>query len=341
MPYPGSNSTVIPLFELSGNLMVNYGRNLDKSVNRYTRVTPVKSPVGNYLRFNPHDIVRMTALDQSNRWAPGTPRPTGAYNTIGFDVVPFRTDRNARSITLDKRAVDIASFPVMKTHTEALGQWANTYKAYRACLSLTNPANFPSAHTATATAAGGGLWSAGTTASPHIKRSLDFAALQIQRATYGAVQWGQLTVLVNHNTALQMSQSREIREYLMQQANSLALIKLNKSEYNAKYGLPDTLYGFNLVVEDTFYNDVNRGGAESAKPVMPDNTAVVLLADGALEQPEGSTSYNTCHIFAYEEMTLETKDDQWNRLVEVSCVMDFDVQIVAPPTGFIITNLFS
>ena len=344
--YPnGQASTVIPLFELSGNLMVAYGRNQkDFAVNKYTRTTSVKSTVGNYVRFNPKDLARMPNLPQKPHWAAGTPAPTGFHETLGFETVPFRTQREAFAKTLDKRSVDVASFPIMKTHTAALGQQAMTYLAYRCCAALTTTANFDASHVFTATTASGtGVLSGGTTADPRIKNAFDYAARLIQKDTFGAVRYGQLSVLMNHNTAMQLSSTREIREYVMQQADAYKMIRMDADKnYNALYGLPDRLYNYNVVVEDAFYNPYNRSNAsEAGTVVFPDNTIVMFLADGDLEQPEGASSFSTCHRFAYEEFTLETKDDTWNRLVEMRAVLDFDVQIVAPPTGCIITNVFS
>lgn len=341
--YPGGSDTVIPLFELSGELMVAYGRNIkDFSVNKYSRVTSVKSTVGTYLQFNPLDIVRMTALPASPHWAPGTPRPTGGYETLGFSAQPFRTSREAWAVTLDKRSVDVANFPVMKSHTAALGQRAMTFRAYQTCAAMTNTNNFPATHVSTATLLNGaGFVQSGTTSDPRWMNTLNAAARIIQQDTFSAVRYGHLSVLMNHNTALRLAATRELREYLMQQSGSPKLIHMTDPELAGMYGLPKTYYNYTIVVEDAFYNPQNRGNsAEGGVTVMPDNTAVMFLADGDLEVPEGATSFSTCHMFAYEELTLETKDDPWNRMVEMGAVMDFQIQIVAPVTGFIIQNLF-
>lgn len=341
--YPNQNSTVIPLFELSGDLRVAYGRNLEKSYNRYSKVTPVKSRVGNFMRFNPKDLARLVNLEQDMNWPLGTPAKTGYNNTQGFTSAPFRTDRKQAAVTLDKTVVDVSSFPIMKTHTSALAQKMHTYMAYRICSALTTTANFDASHVFTATTASGtGVLSGGTTADPRIKNAFDYAARIIQADTYGAVNWTNLSVLMNSTTAQKLSSTREIREYVMQQASSRDYIEMKGGEARGIFGLPSVLYGYKVIVEDIFYNPANKNNSgETATPVMPDNTIVVLLNEGDLEVPEGASSFATCHRFAYEEYTLETKDDTWNRLVDMRCVMDFDVQIVAPPTGCIITNIFS
>jgi hypothetical protein len=346
--YPGGANTIVPLFELSGNLTVAFGRNQkDFAVNRYSRIQSVKAPIGNFLKFNPHDLARLTGLPtdpasaQGPSWARGTPPPTGFDKTLSFETVPFRTERFAFPITLDKTAVDIASFPVMKTHTAAIGQRAMTHRAWRVSQTLVNTSNYAASHTATAQALNGsGPLSGGTTADPRIMNALNTAARTIMQDTYGAVRYGQLSILMNHNTALKLAATREIREYVMQQEGSYKQVTMD-GQFNGVYGLPSKLYNYNVVVEDAFYNPYNRGNAsEGGTVVFPDNKIVMFVADGDLEVPEGATSFCTCHSFMFEEFNLETKDDDWDRILYMRGVMDYDVQIVAPATGFVITEVF-
>lgn len=340
--YPHQNASVIPLLELSGSLKVGYGRNLERTVNRYSKVTPVKGRVGTYLRFNPKDAPRLTTRTQKSNWPLGTPRPINSTNGVGFETLPFRTNRDTETVPLDKTVIDTASFPIMKTHSAALAQKIHTRLAYNVCAELTNTANFDATHVATATALAGGVLSGGTTADPRIKNAFDAAARVIQKDTFGAVNWTNLSVLMNPTTAQKLSSTREIREYVMQQASSADYINMKSGEARGVFGLPSVLYGYKVVVEDVWYNGANRGSAsEEASPVFPDNTIVVFLNEGDLEVPEGATSFATCHRFVYEEYTMESKTDDWDRMVLMACTMDYDVQIVAPPTGFIITNVFS
>lgn len=348
--YPGVANTVIPLFELSGNLMVAYGRNQkDFAVNKYSRVTPVKSIVGNYLKFNPLDLARFPNLPsspssaQGPAWPPGTPPQTGFTETYGFETTPFRTQRFQFPITLDKRAVDVASFPIMKTHTAVLGQRAMTHRAWRTCQTLALTSNYASSHVATASSLSGtGFLDGGTTADPRIMTAFNAATRIIMQDTFGSIRYGQISALMNHNTALKLAKSREIREYVMQQEGAIKNVRMDDANYNGVYGLPGVLYNVKIVVEDAFYNPYNRGNsAETGSVVFPDNKIVLFVADGDLEVPEGATSFCTCHSFVFEEFGLETKDDEWDRLVYMRGVMDYDVQIVAPPTGFVITEVFN
>ncbi len=89
---------------------------------------------------------------------------------------------------------------------------------------------------------------------------------------------------MNHNTALKLSASRELREYLMQNATARDEIVMRKSPINSAYGLPSVLYNYNVIVENVFYNAYNRGGVgATGTVVVPDNKILVFLADGPQE----------------------------------------------------------
>jgi hypothetical protein len=341
----GGGSSYIPTLELSGNLSVDYGRNLDQLINRVVRKTPVKQARGAYLHFNPLAQARLNNHPQSNVWAPGTLRQTGFHNTQEFVQRTYQTERYDYPTTLDKRSVDLANWPVMKSHTARLGQQATTAQWLLVANKLFNVANYPSTHTATATALNGsGFTSGGTTSDPRIKNTLDAAMQVITRSTLGRVRWGTASVLINSTTALAWSKTRELREYVMQNPDAIRNIILEKGDknYNANYNLPARLYGFNLVVDDVYYNSANEANAsETGTQVVPDNQALVFLAEGDLEQEDGVASYNTCHVFTLEDYNVQAKDDEWNRLVFMNVVMDYAVEIVSPPSGFVVTNLFS
>lgn len=343
--YPGNINTYVPTLDISGNLQVGFSRNIkDFPLNSYINLTKVKAPRGLYLYFNPLDVARIR-LNNANgpRWAPGTLRPTGFQNTRGFEYKEFTTVRYAHPTTLDQQAVDVAEWDVQKKHSEDLAQEAMTFRTFIANQTLLSTANYPAAHVFTATTAGGGFLDGGTTADPRIKKAFDYAARQIQKATMGRIKHGDLTVVMNSNTALLLSNSRELREYVMQQESAQKNITMDDSNYNAKYGLPKKLYTYNIAVEDTFYNGYNRGNAsEVGAPTFEDNSIMVVTRQGDLESsgPE-SPSYSTLHLMMYEDMTVETEQDRWNRLLQLSVVDNFVPVVVAGVSACKITNIFS
>lgn len=344
---PGGQDTYVPLLELSGNLMIEYARNLHHTslaINRACRVTPVKNTYGTYLQFNPLDLARNVNIPYDPDWAPGTLRPTGFESNLQFKTLTFRCDRKNHGKTLDKLGVDLANWPIMKAHTEALAQDAMTYRAIKVYNKMFDSTQYDATHVFSATTASGtGFLSGGTIADPRIKNAFDYAARIIMKDSMGKVQFGGLSVLMNHNTALKLSSTRELREYLAQQVNSEAQLRLDRGKsLNDAFGLPDRLYGYNVIVDSLFYSAVNKGNASlSGTPVIADNQILVCLADGPQEVPEGAPSYNTCHVFSYEEMTVESTEDTRNRLVFLDIVNNFTPEIVAPVTACLIQNIFS
>ena len=342
--YPGGNDTYVPTLELSGNLLVSFSRNVKRyPVNRYASITPVKQPRGAYLLFNPNDQVRLRNPATGSKWAPGTLRPVGFYNTLGFQQQTYTTERHNFPITLDQRAVDIANWPIQKTHTEALAQQAMTERSYNVCTKLTTSGNFPSANVyASGTAIGGGALDSGTTANQIIYNTFSNAALQIMAATAGRIKRGDLFALMNAKTATRLSRSREMREYLMQQPDAMRMIEQKKNDgWSDNYGLPDILHTTHIVVEDLFYNGNNRTGAtvtDANSPVFPDNTIFFGVREGDLESAEGAASYSTAHVFVYEDMTVESDYDKRNRLLYLDVVDEYTPEIVAPVTGVLVQN---
>lgn len=341
--YPGNVNTYIPTLELSGNLMVSFSRNTaDFPLNKYVTITPTKLPFGSYLYFNPLDLGRLRNAPVGNNWAPGTMRPTGFHNTLGFQEKYFRAKRYNHSTTLDQLAVDVANWPIQKSHTEALGQEAMTNRAYQVCSVLSNTATYAASHVKTASSLAGGFLDGGTTSDPRIYKALSGASQIVQQDSMGRVRQGDMFCLMNHNTAIKLGRSREIREYVMQAQNSRGMISFKGEQWLNRYGLPEDLYSYPSVVEDTMDNLFNRGNAsEAGAPVFPDNTILVGVRKGGLEGSEGAASYSTCHMFVYEDMTVEAHQDPRNRLIYLDVVDHYAVEPVAPVTAVLITNVFS
>lgn len=341
--YPGGLNTYVPTLELSGNLMVSFSRNVKKyPVNRYCTITPVKQPRGAYLYFNPLDQVRLPGQPHGNKWAAATLRPTGLQNTLGFEQKNYTTQRYSFDTTLDQRAVDIANWDVQKTHSEALAQKAMTHRAYQVCRVATTQSLYPSAHVVTATSLAGGVLSGGTTADPRILTAFTQASLLIQRDTGGRVAQGEISALMNADTATRLSRTRELREYVMQSPDAMKMIRMDKANANRTYGLPEVLYTTPIVVEDQFYDPYNRGNAsDGTTAVFPDNTILMFVRQGDLESSEGAASYSTLHTFMYEDMSVEAYPDVRNRLLQLDVTDEFTPEVVAPVTAVLITNVFN
>lgn len=341
---PNGVNTLIPLFEASGHLQIQYSRN-PKSLrlNTYTAQIAAPSARGAYLEFNPNDAIRKQSRA---KWAYGTPAAAGFENQQGFEQKNFFCERYQFPTTLDKFAVDIANFDVQKIHSSKLALQAGINRTEVALAAITNTANYPAANVATATSLAGGFLDGGTTADPRIFKALTGAAKQIQIATGGraGVAGAKFGVLMSINTALRLSYSREIREYVMQNPESLKLVTGDNEEYmdSASYMLPNKLYKFETVVEDSF---INTGNPDSALDLntsqMPDNVMVVYVRTKGFNKEYGEADFSTFTQFVHEDMTVEMKTDDWDRMIYLRVVDNFDFKITSNRSGFVITNVYA
>lgn len=340
--YNGGFSGLIPLFDASGHLIVSYARN-PKSfpVNNYTSMQTCPVGRGAYLRLEPLSAHRLKA---DNKWAFGSPRPAGYENQQAFSQQNFITQRYTFATTLDKFGVDVASFEVQKTHTERLAEQAMLNRTLIVNTVMTTNALYPTANVVdTGTTIAGGPLDQGTTANPLLYKALIAASKVIQDAT-GVVKIGDLSVLMNDNTARKLSLSREIREYVMQSTEAPKMITMEKGTYSlaGSYLLPDLLYRFNVYVEDSRYT-VTAPDALGAvlSPTFPDNTMVVFLRKGGLEKTYNAADFSSFTQFVYEDMVAEANVLPFDRIVQFAVTDQFTCEMTAPPTAVLYTNIFS
>lgn len=343
--FPGGFNTYIPTLEHSGNLQVAFSRNTnDFPVNKIARITPVTKMRGQYLYFDPLSIARIPGGVTNNlTWAPGTLAPTNFHNNLGFKNEEFTCIRYAPNTTLDNLGIEQAEgWDVVKSHTEMLAQQAMSNRALKVATVLTTSGNYASTHTvASGTASGGGAsLLTGTASNPILKKALDAGAQIIQVDTMGRIRYKDLTIVMNPVTAVALSQSAEIHNYLAQSPDALAQIRGLVPGQNKIYGLPDQLYGFRLIVEDTVYNDDNRlaSGAAGAY-VFPNYKIVLCVREQDLESAEGAASYSAVHLFIKDDMLVESDVNQWNKLTFLRVVDTFDAKFVAPVSAYLINAI--
>ena len=71
------------------------------------------------------------------------------------------------------------------------------------------------------------------------------------------------------------------------------------------------------------------------------NSAVFVSRPGGLIGVEGSTSFSTTQIFAFEDMTVENWDDPKDRRIEGRVIDNSTVELVAPVSGYLVLDVTS
>lgn len=348
--YPSGFNTFVPSFDASGKLVVAYSRNpKDFPLNRWITLTPVKKSQGYFLQVTAEEAARIINSDLADFvWADGNDAPTGLWGNESFNFQAFGTTRYAYAFRIGYKAEQQADWKILAMYAAFKAQQAMTGRAVRCIAKALDSTQYASSHVSTATALGGGFFSAGGAGTPYIKKSLMSAAQQIQIDTNGAVKRDDLQLVIDPTLAAAMAESTEMMDFLKQSPVAMAQVRGDVPSNNGLWGLPDKLFGINLVVEDTVRVTSRKGAAaRAAKYAFVDsagvagNTALLCARPGQLVSEAAGPSFGTIHLFSYEEMTVEQRDDPDNRRIQGRVVDDYDVQVVAPATGYLIQHCLS
>jgi hypothetical protein len=340
---PGGSNTYVRDFQSSGKLIVHFSRNPARfDLANYCQIKKVTKDEGYYLRINAEQAARLVGgvTDEAN-WPDGADRPDHNDGTEEFNWLSYKTRRRAYSFKLGKKAADQADFDIHGTHMGITAQRAMTGRTADVVRVLTNVANWDAAHVRDVTTIPGALgrWDQSTTARQDIKRSLNFACEAIETATLGAVDYEQLHMVMSPNTARRLSITQEIVDHIKGSPDALAQVKGEKGKFY-KYGMPDKLYSIPLAVERAVMVTSRRGAATPVRQrVMPDGVVFLLSKIGELGSELDGPEFSTLCLFAYEEMTVETKEDTDNRRKVGSIVDDYGAVLTAPATGFYFQNV--
>ena len=340
--FPQAENTIIPLFENSAHLTVSYARNPKSfSLNKYSAQRSVPSTIGTFLKLDPKDAHR---IPNDARWAPGTVRPQEPANKQGFTTDTFFAKRYTYPVLLDGLSIDLANFDVTKVHTSKLAEQAMLNRTKQALGVYLAEANYDADQIVTAATAGGGFLNAGNTANPYLQTALQYGAEIIEGKT-GLVLPGQISVLISHKTARKLGRSRELREFQMQSPQASGLITGEDAKLYGQYGIPPTLFGFPVVIENAFANTGTKDHAtldvNSFIDSTLDNALYLFVREGDLMKSEHDLAVSSWTQFTYEDLKAEARQDVWNRLTEFAVTDHFDAKITAKETVVKIKNIFS
>jgi hypothetical protein len=343
--FPGPGNVYIPNWEASGRLGIGYARNPKRfHLPKYVQYIESDKRVGYYFKLSPQEAARVVSLNDY-LWSPGQPRPTRVEGLEQFNFLPFRSLRWDFGFSIDEDTDRMAEWEVVEAHAQIHAAKAMTHRTIRSLNVLTTAANWQTTadpdlsttHTATATAFAGGQLNLGSSTSPYIKIFLDKASVLINLDTIGVVESNQLQVIINPNQARLWSESAEVHDYLKGSPDALEEIKSGQSP-NGRWGLPSTLYGYPVLVENCVKITSRKGDTLAKSFAMPDQTALMVARVGDLDGIYGMPSFSTLTYFWYrDDMTLERFDDPHNRLTEAHVVDDGIPVLTSPLSGFMLT----
>jgi hypothetical protein len=353
--FPGPMNVYIPAFggTAQAKLIVSYARDPKKfAVNKLAQRTPTSTLAGNWLTLRPEVLARVLNDPNEVVWVDGQPSPTGNHNQQDFRGTPYVCVRRARPAYVGWQTRDQAVWDIQDTQLQVLAHQMMTQRAFAFYNVAMSSTNHLASHVKTATAwsnigGTGGFWSAGTVTNPIIQRTLLNIGNQIRKDTMDAVSYQDLTLVVTPPVAIGMATSQEIHDYLARSPFALAQVKGDAPSQNGQWGLPDKIYGMDLVVDGTLRTTSGRltvPGTTVDIQSADDNSACVIATPGSLPDNVGqvNSAFSSMHMFVYngEEMVTTTQDEPWNMRTLLRVHETYDMKLVAPETAALITNLF-
>jgi hypothetical protein len=343
---PGESNTYVPNHEATGNLVIGFSRNPDDfPLNQYVQLKPVTKDQGFYLRVTTEEAGRILSTDLAEFvWPDGADRPQNNDGTESFGYLPYKTKRLDYPYKLGDKSREQADWAISETHKSIKAQQAMTARTVSAHAILGSDSNFEAAHVAVVANISGntGPWDASTVARQDIKRSLNYAATQILKSTLSVVRKKDLRLVLDVDTAHQISECQEIVDHIKGSPEAYSQVKGETGKWS-QYGLPDKLYGYSVVVEDTVKVTSRRGASSATRDfVATAGRAYLLARPGSLVAPAGDgPNFSTICAFLYEEMTVEEFRDAKNRRLEGHVVDDFGMVVTASASGFVFKDVIT
>ncbi len=320
-------------------------------LNQYVQLIKVEKPIVLYALLDPDLPVRVPNVDYF-RWAPGTYRPQMWNNTGSFQWVTVEVNRYSIGYTTDYQALDVAEGWNPKAFFNAsIITQAMSLMTQRFVTLMTTSTNWPSTNTADANTlnGGAGTWATASDVpgSPHflaIKKTIDAATRAITLATNGMVQKSEMKLVLGPDLANAMSETAEIHHYLARQERSINVLKGTEPDVTIDYGLPNPLYGLEVVVEDSpivteMPNITSTAATTNRTFIYPATVANIVTRVGGVDGNYGSPSATTLQRYFYKyDMAIEAFDRPRHKLFETYVVDQFAEVLAASRAGFLITN---
>lgn len=336
----GPNTTFIPDHAATQNLVTDFSRNPKSfALAEWAQYVPVQKTEGRYLSMTVEMAGRILNSNLADfLWPDEAEAPTGYGNLEYFEWLSYVAKRYAFPFRIGQLAADQATWDILAQHGRQSAQRAMTARTQAAITLMTSTANWSTGHYSAVSSISGvtGKWDVSTTARKDIKRSLDYAAETILKATLGAVNQEDLMLVCSPGCARKMATSQEIVDHIKGSPSAEKELTETLSTPN-RFGLPNKLYGYKVVIENAVKVTSRKGATKATSFVLADTTPFMCSRPGGLEGIEGSPSFSTCTVFLQEEMTVESKYDQDNRRHQGRTVDCYAVTLTAPISGFLFT----
>lgn len=352
--YPSGTNTWVPSHEATGQTIAFFRNPKRFKFNDYVSFRPANKMVGLYLELNPDDPARVVT-DEEYVWPDGAERPSGNNNLNGFEFKEYRTIRRDFAFTLGNLSVEQASWDIIASHTALVMQQAATLLTMRIVEQIEDTTTNFSSYTSTATSLAGGKWSAATTTNPYVMKTFNGAVNEITKNTNSMVGAGEICCVMSPTVAKALKESAELIDFLKQSPEAYAQVTGSKPGKNTMFGLPDQIYGVDIVVEDAVRVSTRKGITQTRAYIKNGTDVTFLSKKDALPGDQvgdfPTPNFSTFQVFYYGEngetskpdgsgmglISVETWDDVRNKRKEGHAVMNTAEKVVAARSGYVVT----
>ena len=338
--FPGGSSNYIAG---SMDLVIGYSRNPEKyPYLQYTQILdiPDGKDITHFLKFGRNDMVRLAGGDDKQyNWVDGDERPNNHNNDEFTNWKRVKAERKSFGFQLGTRGADMASWNVRGIKRSFAASRAITSRVLRVHKELEKTTNWDSSHRADVTSFGTGRWDQSTTARSDIKRSINRAWETIELSTNSAIDQKDFVLVMNTKTAAKIGESQEMINALVQSPE--ARNHFEGQGYNPA-GLTGYLYGYPVIIENSVLDESTRNHNDnsSKRYICADNVVYMLARPGtmSMDASEGP-SFSTVGIFMKEDMTDQSKEDEYHRLEEGAITDDCRPKMLSEVAGFRFENV--
>jgi len=334
----GGLNTFVPTFSAAtGQIQIEFTRAANRfPITQYAQIVPVQQMSGYYLRIDEEETARVVNT-QDLQWPLGEDRPTGINNDIEW--TQFTCQRFQSSFHIPQETARQAQWDVVASHARIAAQKMMTLRSLRMATQLTTVGNYTAGLNYFADA-GTLTGSENITSANGVQIVIQNAIERIVQNTVGAVSAKDIILVINPITARIMAATAGVTDYVKNYPAAFSFLK--GDDTFAAYGLPQSLFGLGgVVVDDTVRVTTRKGSGSPARSFLYGDATtpamVFVSRPGGLVGNEGP-SFSSATIFAYEDMSVETLEDPWNRRVRGSVTDNSATVLTAPLSALYIAD---
>lgn len=347
----GGLNTFVPTFSAAtGQIQIEFTRSPNKfALTRYAQLVPVQQMAGYFLRIDEEETARVVAT-QDQIWPLGEDRPTGINSD--FDFVTYSCARYQSSFHIPHESARQAQWDIVASHARIQAAKLMTLRSTRAASLISTNTSYPAAqrytaysaanlagHYTTATALVNDNVLGGSALTDGVQGLFRAACEKIVQSTNAAVGPSDICAVMNPITARLLASTDGVRDYVKNYPAAFNFLQ-GDAQF-ATYGLPSQMFGVNVVVDDTVRVTNRKGSSKAVSFFYGDEAApgiAFVSRPGGMVGNEGP-SFSTVTIFAYEDMTVETLDDPWNRRIRGSVTDNSAIELTAPLAAVYVADL--